>query len=700
MDVSSPSKGTRRRALRWLVIGTFVTLALLLLVLWSHAATGSGSLVLPYEVLSVVLGAFTLATLFGGVTYYWGAYPQHRRAILFIVALTLIVFSAHVYILGNPPAANPTATISGAVGGQLVSPDNDDLGHPQVTISSSQSGQQLRVTLKATGNGDHGGKAIIFPELVTPAQATGAGFSPQATLQSPLEPGDQVTGTWTVNGNVTSIGVSYQELNCYKSSYPSEYGCIMDEIFYVPEGMSILNGQQCFVGNNAPTDCHPEHPWLGPGLIAAGMAVLGEFNSAGWRLFDVLLGTFSIPLLVGIAWKLSGSKRTAYVASVLLALDVMFFSQSSAALLDTPEIFFGLAAFFAYFAGLRWWKFDKYVIAGVFMGLAGLAKETAIFLMLALLTYILFFDEGGVSKKTRSMAKVVIVVGLVFIGGLEAYDSVLMLPSQAGTSSCPMNGNTFVQQIDYILCYGSGLIATKLQCMPITGYWCRWANDPGGPPILPMDWVTFYAPVTYFSTSVTVCPNSVNGTCQGGEYSYVALAYYGVTNFLETWTIYVWIPLVAYSLYRFYRKKDPGMLAAPGEMVTEATGTEAEQTSEPAPSQDIPPTAMPIDTTSQGAAPTPTEMQGDLKLAAFSLVLFFWTYVPYLFLYLAGRVTYPFYFLDAVPAVALGCTFWVTRSWFPKWLMYVYIFMAFVFFFIYFPEKGFLPDWLRVLIGH
>jgi len=48
----------------------------------------------------------------------------------------------------------------------------------------------------------------------------------------------------------------------------------------------------------------------------------------------------------------------------------------------------------------------------------------------------------------------------------------------------------------------------------------------------------------------------------------------------------------------------------------------------------------------------------------------------------------------------MGASYWITRSWFPRWLMYVYVAMAFVFFFIYFPYKGFLPDWLRVLIGH
>ncbi len=38
--------------------------------------------------------------------------------------------------------------------------------------------------------------------------------------------------------------------------------------------------------------------------------------------------------------------------------------------------------------------------------------------------------------------------------------------------------------------------------------------------------------------------------------------------------------------------------------------------------------------------------------------------------------------------------------WFPKWLAAVYLSMVFVFFLVYFPDKAFLPLWLRALIGH
>jgi 4-amino-4-deoxy-L-arabinose transferase-like glycosyltransferase len=547
--------------------------------------------------------------------------------------------------MGSPPASDPRTSISGAAGAQLTSADSDNIGNPQVTVTSTLVGQQLTVTLEASGSSDHGGKAIVYPQLDSPAQLTGPGFNTVPSMQSPLEPGESVTGTWTVSEPVASISVSYQELNCYKTSAPAGYGCIMDEVFYVPEGMGILNGQVCSTGNNAPTDCHLEHPYLVPALIAVGMAVYGQFNVVGWRLMPALLGTFSIPLLFGIAWKISGSKKTAYFSATLLALDIMFFSQSSAALLDVPIIFFSLAAFFAYFTGLKVWKFDKYVVAGALLGVAGLAKETAIFMVLALVTWIVLFGEGSRWGRVYSAAKVAVVVALVFSVGLQAYDSTMT------NSAVP----TFVQHVEYILSYGQSL---NKGCP----WACGWTDSSFGTYITPFNWVTYYSPVAYYL--VTVCPNSVNGVCQ--TQTFIGLAYYGVTNFLETWTIYVWIPLVAYALYRYFRREEPS---------PEQPGLE-------------------------GIGRGITAISGDVKLAAFALVLFAWSYLPYLVLFFAGRVTYPFYFLPAVPAVAMGCTYWLTRSWFPKWLAAVYLLVAFAFFFIYFPEKAFLPDWLRVLIHH
>ena len=638
--------GTRRTGLsrltRGLVKLAFADLGVLLLVILAHQVLSADSLISVAQVLTAALFLFTVAGLASGISDSWSTYPSHRRVIIFLVAITMATLLAHAYIIGNPPASDQRVPVSGAIGSQLTSTDQSG-GNPLVTLSSQLVGSELAVTVTATGS-----DAIVVTGVQVPADLTGSGFDGGATFQTPLQPGDTVTGNWNVSSPVTNLTLDYQSLNCYSTSSRS-YGCIMDEVFYVPEAMGILAGQHCSTGIGAPTDCHLEHPPIVPALLAAGMAVFGEYNVVGWRVMPALLGTFSIPLLFGIAWKSSGNKKLAYLSATLLALDVMFFSQSSAGLLDIPEVFFGLAAFFVYFANLKVWKFDRHVLAGVFLGVAGLAKETAVFIALALLTYILLFGEERRRLRAYDAFKVALVVALVFAAGLQAYDSALATSQYSN----------FTHNIQYIFSYGSSLIANKLACQPTTGYWCKFPNDPGGPPILPTDWLLYYSPVAYFATSV--CINSVNGSCLGG--SYVAIAYYGVTNFLETWTVYVWVPLVAYTLYRFYRRKTPQL---------EDFGF---------------------------SGPKPA-LPGETRFAAFALTLFLWSYVPYLCLFVEGRVTYPFYIIPAIPAIAMGAAYWLSKPWFPRWLMWIYIAMTFAFFLVYFPDKAFLPQWLRILIGH
>ena len=55
--------------------------------------------------------------------------------------------------------------------------------------------------------------------------------------------------------------------------------------------------------------------------------------------------------------------------------------------------------------------------------------------------------------------------------------------------------------------------------------------------------------------------------------------------------------------------------------------------------------------------------------------------------------------LFAVPALALGTAYFITREWFSSRLAAVFLIANFAWFFWYFPDKAFLPDWVRALIG-
>ena len=447
---AAPANTALRRPLKALVTLSLADLAAFLLVMYAHVLSSDAALVAPADVLGAGLGVLAAASLVVGAAHAWLAYPAHRKVVAFLVVITLVTLLAHAFIIEDP-----AATANGALSGHVGSSFSDG----QITVGSSVAGTNLSLDMVVSG-----GNAIAQANVsAAGVPLPGGWYDSPPSFSSPLQPGTSATGTWQLpTSNTTQVTVSYQYLTCYDTG-KKVYGCIMDEVFYIPEGMGMLAGQHCSTGNGAPSDCHLEHPPLVPALLAAGMAAFGEYNTAGWRLMPALLGTFSIPLLFGIAWKASDSKKIAYLAAIFLSLDVMFFSQSSGGLLDIPEVFFGLAAFFVYFAELRVWKFDRYVLAGVLLGVAGLAKETAVFIAMGFVTYVFFFEGGSYRAKGMKVLKVGVIVGLVFAAGLEAYDFALVSPSAAGTTYCAMGGSPLNHHIGHILSSGSGLEAHNLE---------------------------------------------------------------------------------------------------------------------------------------------------------------------------------------------------------------------------------------------
>ncbi len=412
----------------------------------------------------------------------------------------------------------------------------------------------------------------------------------------------------------------------------------MDEQYYVPAAKAILEGTQC---KPYLAGCNMEHPFLSKALIAVGMAAFGP-TAFGWRLLPVILGTACLPLIFAIAWKMSKNKKIAYYSTLLLALDTMFFVNSSAALTDIFIIFFAMAAFVVYFYNFKVGRFDQYFISGALLGVSTLSKESAIFLIASLVTFHLLVSKEPIRARLFSSAKIVLVAVLVFCAGLQVYDSLLtggQVPS-------------FVNHIEFMLSYGSSLTCSPFNCPGAF-------HEPNGATITPFNWLTYYVPTTYFGSSVKACAGS---NCQ----SYVTLAYYGVTNMIETWSTFIWFPVAAMVLYRMLRNKRSNT-------TLDQFGFKA-STSIRLPFQES-------------------------ELAVFALVIFCWNYFPYIFLFLAGRVTYPFYFLPAVPAVALGASYLITRDKVPKAVVIIFLIAAFVWFLVYFPDKSFLPTSIRALLG-
>jgi hypothetical protein len=450
---------------------------------------------------------------------------------------------------------------------------------------------------------------------------------------------------YTINSPPTS--------SCYDSSTnPNVDGCVMDEIYYVPAAQTLLSGDKCGPYVNG---CNLEHPFLSKAIIAAGIVLFGN-NDFGWRFFVVVLGVACIPILFAICWRITRDSTLSLFAAFLLAFETLFFVHSSIAVIDIQPVFFALLGFLVYLADFHIWKLNRFTLAGILLGLSALSKETAIFMVLFLVTYNAVLGDGSRKLRLFTSLQIFIITAIVFSAGLQLYVTLF------GNSSL----HTFVDVVRYIFSYGGSLKGVG------------WTDAVFGTPITPLNWMTYYSAVGYFITRVLV-----NGVPQ-----YVALGYWGSPNFFEIWMTYLWAPYVVFVGYRRWRARRTGLPPA-------AASTKGADLSV----DDAPVIVGPEQVVAE-PEDSPHSPDPSLKLAGFALLWFAFTYFPYFAIYLYGRVTYPFYLIPAIPAIAIGCAYIFTRRWFPREVAYILLGGVLLWFFLYYPDKSFLPTWLRIILGH
>jgi len=176
---------------------------------------------------------------------------------------------------------------------------------------------------------------------------------------------------------------------------------ILDEAHYVKDARYIILTQ---------VDQRPEHPPLSKLFIVAGIDTLGD-NPWGWRVPGIIMGTISIALLYIICRRLQMSRRGASIATALFAFENFTFMIASVAMLDVFFLTLTLAFFALYL-------YRQYVLSGIFIGLAALAKLFAATAAPALAIH-WFFTK---TKQTRWFALTVLLAPVAFIAFIVIFD--------------------------------------------------------------------------------------------------------------------------------------------------------------------------------------------------------------------------------------------------------------------------------------
>lgn len=193
-------------------------------------------------------------------------------------------------------------------------------------------------------------------------------------------------------------------LRLFRLSTPNKL--IFDEIYYVDGARDLLKyGVE--VSANKPEFI--VHPPVGKWVIALGIKVFGD-NPFGWRVAVALLGTLSILLIAKIASRIFGALGYGLIAALLALFDGLNLVMSRTALLDITLTTFILVA--------TWFLIERrFLLAGIFFGLALGTKWNAIFYILIFALYFVIKElrENNSTKSKRE------IFGLIALRKLQLF---------------------------------------------------------------------------------------------------------------------------------------------------------------------------------------------------------------------------------------------------------------------------------------
>ena len=146
----------------------------------------------------------------------------------------------------------------------------------------------------------------------------------------------------------TLIEAKVTEHEDYDGNYYSDPKALFDEQDTVPEYPTYLNStyfDEIYHARTAYEHAHAmstyewTHPPLGKVLMMFGVKIFG-MTPFGWRFMGALMGVLMLPVIYLIAKQLGLSSKAAALATFLLSVDAMHFTQTRIATIDSYAVFF------------------------------------------------------------------------------------------------------------------------------------------------------------------------------------------------------------------------------------------------------------------------------------------------------------------------------------------------------------------------
>lgn len=127
-------------------------------------------------------------------------------------------------------------------------------------------------------------------------------------------------------------------------------GTYFDEIYHARTAYEHLHGQ-------APYET--THPPLGKLMMSVGIAIFG-MTPFGWRFAGTLIGVLMLPVLYLLALQLTHKRNIASLSMLAFAFDLMHFTQTRIATIDSFPVFFILLT---YLFMIRYMQMDAFAVS-------------------------------------------------------------------------------------------------------------------------------------------------------------------------------------------------------------------------------------------------------------------------------------------------------------------------------------------------
>ncbi len=178
--------------------------------------------------------------------------------------------------------------------------------------------------------------------------------------------------------NASGYPELFDEQDYFEARASWRTGTYFDEIYHARTAQEMIDGAYNYENT---------HPPFGKFLISLGIRVFG-MSPFGWRIMGVLFGIGMLPFIFLFARRLFGAKTwAAGIATGLLSVDFMHFTQTRISTIDVYGTFFIIAMFFfmywysqmSFYDTKLWKTFVPLLGAGLSMGFGCASKWTAVY---------------------------------------------------------------------------------------------------------------------------------------------------------------------------------------------------------------------------------------------------------------------------------------------------------------------------------